>query len=427
MNVPFDPAATPGEIRIFADATRPFIALVTEDRGLLGRTVVPVSPHPAPVSGRELALGERVYQLWNACLLSRRFTDRSWLVDTLSEADLAAVRAALPAACPGRITAGDGPQARYEREHLVSARTLVAPAAPKVRPGVFARLWPEVVKLAASFVVCVGAFYFIMGEGRGRLTAWRESYRLCVGPEEEPIELAEMDLPAEAPADVIAAAPGEMMLPESGPTLHELSVAWHGVPHGMMPRTTGPASLATASAALLSPVRLAQPAGTVDPRAMPLSVLELAAPAALASVSGSVGPSASAPVAEPQLTCRVVESPWNPLAAVLNVSGGPSDAGLAEVFFDKAVVRGYRLIAGGGSHPLNAYYEVLLHPAGAEDLTRIGQVTVRWRTGAGESRRLVPIVAAAPSDFRDMPANPHAGETAPAFAAPDDITVESGL
>lgn len=147
MNVPFDPAATPGEVRIFADAPRPFVALVVEEHGLLGRTVVPVSPHPAPVSGRELALGERVYQLWNACLLSRRFTDRSWLVDTLSEADLAAVRAALPAACPGRIVAGDGPQARYEREHLVSARTLVAPSAPKVRPGVFARLWLSLIHI----------------------------------------------------------------------------------------------------------------------------------------------------------------------------------------------------------------------------------------------------------------------------------------
>ena len=58
MNVPFDPAATPGEVRIFADAPRPFVALVVEEHGLLGRTVVPVSPHPAPVSGRELALGE---------------------------------------------------------------------------------------------------------------------------------------------------------------------------------------------------------------------------------------------------------------------------------------------------------------------------------------------------------------------------------
>lgn len=426
MNVPFDPAATPGEVRIFADAPRPFVALVVEEHGLLGRTVVPVSPHPAPVSGRELALGERVYQLWNACLLSRRFTDRSWLVDTLSEADLAAVRAALPAACPGRIVAGDGPQARYEREHLVSARTLVAPSAPKVRPGVFARLWPEVVKLAASFVVCVGAFYVIMGEGLGRLTAWRESYRLCIGSEEEPIELAEMDLPAEAPPKVFETLSEEMPLPVSGPSLREPSVAWYGAAHEAA-RTANPATLGTASAALLAPVRLAHPAGTVDPHAMPLSVLELGALSSLASVAGPVAPSAAADALAPQLACRVVESPWNPLAVVLNITAGPSDAGLAEVFFDKSLVRGYRLIAGGGSHPLNAYYEVLLHPAGVEDPTRIVQVTVRWRTGAGESRRLVPIVVADLSDFRDMPANPHAGETVPTFVAPDDVPVESGL
>ena len=40
----FDGGVKPGEIRIFADMERPFVALVVESKGLAGWTIVPLSP-----------------------------------------------------------------------------------------------------------------------------------------------------------------------------------------------------------------------------------------------------------------------------------------------------------------------------------------------------------------------------------------------
>ena len=56
-----------GEIRIFADMQRPFVALVAEDRGAAGYLVIPISPFTVPASPRETLEGGRVYQLWNTC------------------------------------------------------------------------------------------------------------------------------------------------------------------------------------------------------------------------------------------------------------------------------------------------------------------------------------------------------------------------
>ena len=50
----FEEDVKPGEIRIFADMPRPFVALVTESRGAAGWLIVPVSPFTVPASGREL-------------------------------------------------------------------------------------------------------------------------------------------------------------------------------------------------------------------------------------------------------------------------------------------------------------------------------------------------------------------------------------
>ena len=75
----FDAGVAVGEIRIFADTNRPLVALVVEDRRLSGWRIVPVSPFCAPASGRELMVGERVFQLWNATAaqLPRRTLDAS--------------------------------------------------------------------------------------------------------------------------------------------------------------------------------------------------------------------------------------------------------------------------------------------------------------------------------------------------------------
>ena len=116
----FDGDVKVGEIRIFADVARPFVALIAEDCGATGRLIVPVSPFAVPASSRELMVGPRVYQLWNAFTASRSFTDRSWIVDTVAGIDLEEIRLKVSSAHPGRIE-GEGVVGDYERAFLVSA------------------------------------------------------------------------------------------------------------------------------------------------------------------------------------------------------------------------------------------------------------------------------------------------------------------
>ena len=121
----FDADVAVGEIRIFADTNRPLVALVVEDRRLSGWRIVPVSPFCAPASDRELMVGERVFQLWNATVVSRRFASRSWRVDAISDSDLAEIRGAIAAANPGRVTAGNdvqGKSTRLNSSHIGRSR-----------------------------------------------------------------------------------------------------------------------------------------------------------------------------------------------------------------------------------------------------------------------------------------------------------------
>ena len=46
----FDPDPKEGEIRIFADMRRPFVALLAERRGAAGWLIVPASPFTVPAS-----------------------------------------------------------------------------------------------------------------------------------------------------------------------------------------------------------------------------------------------------------------------------------------------------------------------------------------------------------------------------------------
>ena len=103
----FDPEPKPGEIRVFADMKRPFVALVAESRGAAGWLIVPVSPFTVPASAKEMLVGERVFQLWNATTAAKSFVERSWVVDTLDEQDVADIRGAIPAANPGRVRDGE--------------------------------------------------------------------------------------------------------------------------------------------------------------------------------------------------------------------------------------------------------------------------------------------------------------------------------
>ena len=171
---PFDAPPRRGELRIFADMRRPFVALLAEDRGAAGWLVVPVSPFTVPASPRERLAGERVFQLWNACVASRRFVERSWRVDALAEADVADLAAAAAKASPGRVSDGEGAVAQYEREFLVAGGSF----APIVRPRDAAaprRRWfaSPALRAAAGLAVCCGIAVYVanMGAKDRRATA----------------------------------------------------------------------------------------------------------------------------------------------------------------------------------------------------------------------------------------------------------------
>ena len=148
----FDAPVKVGEIRIFADMARPFVALVAEDRGNAGFFIVPVSPFTVPASSRELLEGERVYQLWNACAAARSFVGRSWLVEEVDADTLAEVRGK----CAANFEfAAEGAVAEYEREFLVSGGDFI-PLVDKEIPRIVHVSWHKVCGFAACFVVLLG-------------------------------------------------------------------------------------------------------------------------------------------------------------------------------------------------------------------------------------------------------------------------------
>ena len=422
----FDGDVRVGQIRLFADTTRPFVALVLEDRGLIGRRLVPVSPFPLPRSTREFARDGRVYQLWNACTASRRLTDRSWLVDELPPELLAEIAAAVPSARPGRVTAGDGEQARYEREYLVTGGTFRPLAQPSDRPAVLPRLWGETWKIAVSVVLCVGAFYVIINEG---LRQWsvRRAETFAVRLEQEAgLELVEAPESVEIALDELGPSDEALAELAGGPQVdgpQEPAVRYYGRP--VRPRPAG-VRVPALPEALAGGVRLPYADALVDPARMPCSVLELGGDRVLATSDGR-GVLPAQAVSRPEVSCRVTESPWDPLAVLVNIRCERAEGGCIEVYFNKAKVRGYRLVSGGASHPLNAYYEAVLTPAGAEDMEQVGQVTVRWREASGERRRIETLRRAELAELQDVPSNPHAPDGAPSFAAPEDVTVETPL
>lgn len=174
----FDPDVAVGEIRVFADTTRPLVALVVEDRRLSGWRIVPVSPFCAPASDRETVVGERVLQLWNATVVSRRFAERSWRVDSVSSEDLTRVRGAIAAARPGVVASGDGVQAKYEREFLVGEGNLVPFADPSAADVPrFAWVRPAMLA-AASLAICIGAWMLLAPSSVRRVADnWKNGWR----------------------------------------------------------------------------------------------------------------------------------------------------------------------------------------------------------------------------------------------------------
>ena len=164
----FDAPPAAGELRIFADFPEPVTGLLL-GVSAKGWRIVPLSPFTVPASDREILIGTRVYQLWNACDLSVETASRSWTVDTVPPEDLADLKTALNtapgeslpidlAACTGLpVTAADDPRRDYERTFRI-----VISRAPAVRR----RLWMYVgPALAASLLLAVALPVLFMKDG----------------------------------------------------------------------------------------------------------------------------------------------------------------------------------------------------------------------------------------------------------------------
>ena len=163
----FDPSPTSGELRIFADLPEPMTALLlgVSDNGW---RVLPLSPFTVPASDREILVGTRVYQLWNACDLPFKTVSHSWIVEKLPPDDVADVKSALRvmrgekiaddlASCMGLpITSPDDPRRDYERTFRISHS-----ATPPVRRSAW-RYWGPA--LAASLLLALGLSFLVLTE-----------------------------------------------------------------------------------------------------------------------------------------------------------------------------------------------------------------------------------------------------------------------
>ena len=152
----FDGPVKVGEIRVFADMNRPFVALVVEDRGKVGYRIVPVSPFTVPASAREVLIGERVFQLWNAVTAAKSFVERSWVVETLAAEDVAEIAASVASVSSG-ARSEDATAREYERAFAVSGgnfRGLLADGTAKVGTSTWRRRagW----SIAAMLFICCG-------------------------------------------------------------------------------------------------------------------------------------------------------------------------------------------------------------------------------------------------------------------------------
>ena len=186
----FDAPVKVGEIRIFADMARPFVALVAEEHGVAGWLLVPVSPFTVPASPREALEGERVYQLWNACTAARSFVERSWLVEAVDADTLAEVRGK----CAARTElAADGAVAAYEREFRVSGGDFI-PLVNKEIPRIVHVSWRRVLGVAACFVILLGLGVVTLMHDQQE----QEWVIRMAGPVDEPI--VKNDTPSTPPA-----------------------------------------------------------------------------------------------------------------------------------------------------------------------------------------------------------------------------------
>ena len=202
----FDQPVLSGELRLFADFPTPVTGVLV-GVSAKGWRIVPVSSFTVPASDREILIGTRVYQLWNACDLPVETASRSWTVDTVPPEDLADLKTALNAApgeplpadlaaCTGLpIDAADDPRHDYERTFRI-----VISRAPAVRRRLWMYLGPA---LAASLLLAVALPVLFMKDqvaepGRAAARPSRDNVTVA-GATTEQASAAPQPEPSQAP------------------------------------------------------------------------------------------------------------------------------------------------------------------------------------------------------------------------------------
>ena len=190
--MPFDAEVKVGEVRVFADTREPLVALVLEVRGLAGYRIVPVSPYRVPANDAEIAIGERVFQLWNVCTAAKGFARRSWIADTLSAEDVARVREAV--AAQGGLPKELG---EYERRQLVAGGDFKGWSAKFPQPSVVRWRQYGGWSIAAALVIGLGvAWLLVRDEPRPTETA-----RVVTVQMERPQKFPELETALKEPTE----------------------------------------------------------------------------------------------------------------------------------------------------------------------------------------------------------------------------------
>ena len=188
----FDTEVKVGEVRVFADTKEPLVALVLEVRGLAGYRIVPVSSYRVLANDAEIAIGGRVFQLWNVCTAAKGFVERSWIVDTLSAEDVARVCEAI--AAQGGLPKKLG---EYERRQLVAGGDFKGWSAKFPQPSV-AR-WRQYGgwSIAAALVIGLGVAWLLVRD-EPRLA---ETVQVMTVQMERPQKFPELEAVQKDPAE----------------------------------------------------------------------------------------------------------------------------------------------------------------------------------------------------------------------------------
>ncbi len=384
----FDRGVAVGETRVFADTTSPLVALVVEGRGLSGWRIVPVSPFCAPASDRETIVGERVLQLWNATVVSRRFAERSWIVDTIAGEEVGRVRGAIAAARPGIVASGDGVQAKYEREFLIGEGNLVPFAEPPVPDEARRLAWVRPALLAAaSLAICIGAWILVEPASLRRVAdGWRAGWMEVSVAEDGPsIELVEATEPVESGTEIA----------EVDIDFTPDSAKWYG----SMPE---PRVVQVPKFADVKGPKMPEGLPKITPKGVqfkspvdvPMDVVFLASDEPCesrpsAGVGGGISYGSFARPLERMPDVRCVLGHGEGPDAVLRIVGKGADGVKVTVVFDQETVEGYRRVVDGLEDGVLAKY-ALMSFAGKEIGAKSVTAALIWPSLDGDVR--TPLV-----------------------------------